>query len=151
MSETEDKVLTKELEEELKAYRFFTDEKEFLWVPPPFLKSEIPKEEWPVVNIKCRDGISIAKAEDDLGYQSKNDKLYTSSGTSRINALKKDIVNWKNIKDAKGNEVPFKRDGKGLVPDSLIRKMPLIFQTGIYDAINKQSRLTPEELAGLEF
>ena len=148
--EVVDKIIDDKLQKELDAYRFFTDEAEFLWVPPPYLKSEVPKEDWPVVKIKCRDGLEIAKAEDELGYESKNNKLYTESGTAKIKAIKKYVIGWKNIKDTKGNEVKFMMGNDG-VPDKLLKKMPPAYQMGIYQAINRQERLTETELAGLEF
>ena len=112
----------------------------------------MPKNEWPIFKVKGRDGISIAKTEDDAGYyKAKTDRMYMTTGSQRIDLIRNNVLDWRNYKDKKGNEIKCERKvGAGLV-NSCLKKLSYKIQLGLQEAILEHSQLTKEEITGLEF
>jgi len=101
----EERKLTPEVEKKLKELRGFTSDEHFFFTPNVY-KENLPKDKWPVFKLKGRDGIAIAKSEDDSGYyKTKTDQMYMTTGTSRIDLLRNNILGWKNFKDKKENNI----------------------------------------------
>lgn len=150
--EEEKKELTPELEEELARLKGFTDDSTFLYVPKLYRENEkaVPRDQWPIFKLKGRDGLDFAKAEDSMGFDTRGQKMFSNSGSLRIKILRTHILGWKNWKDRNENEIRFMGGTDG-VANKLIAKMPNSLQVELLEAVSFHSRLTEEELAGLEF
>ena len=150
--EEEIRTLSPELEEKLRAVRGFSQKAKFLYVPEVYRQNAnvIPKKEWPIFELKGKDGIDLADSEDDLGHELKNGKVYTSTGEVRIKVLKSNILGWKNFLDTENKEIVFVKDSDG-VTTTCIARLTSVLQVELNVAINAHSTLTQEELEGLEF
>lgn len=146
----EERKLTPEVEKKLKELRGFTSDEHFFFTPNVY-KENLPKDKWPVFKLKGRDGIAIAKSEDDSGYyKTKTDQMYMTTGTSRIDLLRNNILGWKNFKDKKENNISFIKRGTQVDSESL-KKISQEMQLQLQEAILSHSQLTSEEVEGLEF
>lgn len=179
--ETKDLKLTDEMKAELRDTEGFSVETPFLYAPKAFRVKDkdteefiIPKESWPRFILKSKDGLELARVEDEAGsgmtYDEKVKKIElpnVKSGTARIKILKTgilevrnweqangDILSWKGtngigtlkIKNAKGEES--ERSTTPIV--HLIGKMTVRLQRELQDAISDRLALTELELVGLE-
>ena len=146
----EDKKLSPEVEEKLKVMRGFTPKSTFFWTPVIF-KENIPREKWPIFKMTSRDGYDYAKSEDDMLYRFVGGNIKTNAGVMRFMILQKHIVGWnKNVVDKDGNPLPFERKDNLTTHETISRLTPEL-QREALNAINEQSKLSEEEIAGLEF
>lgn len=150
MTEVIKKKIEVGIDEELDEYLFLTNEETFLWTPLPFRKSSKPKSEWLTFRLKGKTGLQFIKDEDNLSYKSEKGALKTASGTSKLETLRTHIKDWKNAYDKKGNEIKFMSGNNG-VSKKLLDKFPPKLMNEVYEAINRQSTMSEEELTGLEF
>ena len=155
-NETVDVKLTPELKKKLKGFLGFTTTSEFKYVPRIFREKNedgeyiIPKELWPVFNLKGKTGIEIADEEDNSGYlDPDSNKIHLTAGKRRLGVLEKNILGWKNFRDEEGNLIEYKRVG-GVIYKTALQRIPAPLQLELHEAINEQSRLSEEELRGLE-
>jgi len=148
----ENRVLTPELEKKLKLFKGFAEESTFLYVPSIYTENSdvIPKKEWPIFKLKGNDGIALSESEDNLGSELRDGKVYTSTGEVRIKILQSNVLGWKNFIDVDDIEIPFIKNGNGLSKESIAR-MPQTIQVELLQAINNHSKLSKEELEGLEY
>lgn len=174
--ETKNLILTPDLKSKLKDFVAFDVSASFPYVPKIFRekdkdgKLEIPKEFWTVFKLKSKDGLQIAKVEDEMGYVSLDNKtnetkMQLRSGTIRLNTLRDGILSVKNFITEDGSRISWDHkmtqaiitgtDGKeniknGIKIDFIIAKMRAAFQVEIANAINERKTLTEEELQGLD-
>jgi len=149
-----DVALTPEMAEKLKGFLAFEKEASFVYVPKIFrdVKNNIPKDFWVVFKLTTKDGIESAKAQDKIGFwDAERTKFTTTLGEYRIDILSSHIIGWKNFMDVKGNKIIFDKNSDGTVKESLIKLFPSDLQIELFEAINNQSKLSEEELMGLEF
>jgi len=168
--ETTDIVLTAEMKEKLNGFLAFTVETSFKYVPKVFRENDIPKALWPVYQLKSKDGIEVAEAEDEAGYvelgkkDDASSKLKMQSGKARIATLKDGIISVKRQPLEGDRLISFDRatklltitdaDGKehitnGATVQALIRLLTAKLQSELQEAINERSTLSEEEQSGL--
>jgi hypothetical protein len=98
------------------------------------------------------DGIEATLNEDrtELSMVSGSYKLNT--GEAKLYACRRGIVSWKNLRNSKGVLIPepTKNISDGCVSDASLKQLSPSLITELANAINEQSRLTPEEESGLE-
>lgn len=162
--ETKDVVLTDEMKKRLKGYLAFKVDASFKYVPKPYRQKNsdgeyyIPKDLWPVFTLKGLDGVEATLEEDnmEISYgeitegKASDSKMKINSGKTKLNTLKKGLVNWKNLRTEDGKLVQcpdIKNDG---VSDESLRVLSPGLIAELYNAITTQSILTEEELQGLE-
>lgn len=143
----------------------------FKYVPEFYRKeeNEIPKDFWPVFILKSKNGLEIAKAEDDSGsmYLDKGEtaRMNLNTGTQRIKTLKHGIISVKNFYTEEGEIIEFSKGGKLIIKDAetgeeknsklvedsekLIPYLSAKLQVELQNAINERSQITEEELQGL--
>ena len=144
-----DKKLTPEIEEKLKALKGFTPKSTFFWTPRLF-KEHFPREKWPIFKMTSRDGYDYAKSEDDMIYTMENGSIRTNAGGLRFKILQKHIVGWnENVVDKNDKPIPFEADKDGVASEQSIRRLTPDLQREALKAINDESALTEEEIAGL--
>lgn len=164
--ETVNVVLTDEMKVKLRGALGFDVSATFKYVPLAFRSGGIDKAMWPVFVLKSKDGLEVAKSEDEAGYVEldNRNKLRLETGAQRVATLERGIVSVKNMLMESGDVVSYttdsrtmkiqRADGSESVKNcdvrGLIRLMPAAMQTELQNVINERSTLTPEELSGLE-
>jgi len=169
--ETHDMEITPDIKEKLKGFLGFQVEAAFRYVPKVFRDNNLSKNLWPVWTLRSKDGISIAKSEDSIGYvemdkkDTESTKYRTQSGTQRIETLREGIVSVKNFRCENGSIIEYDKTSSymkisplegepkekaGADIESLIKMLSAEYQIEIANAINERSTLTSEELLGLE-
>jgi len=154
--EEENKELTPELREKLRGFMAFGENPEFWYVPKIYREKNdkgefvIPKDLWPTFKLRGKTGIEIADEEDNAGYLDPDTrKVHLTTGKRRLSVLAKNILDWKNFRDEDGNAVACKRVG-GEVYKLALKRLPAALQTELHEAINEQTKLSEDELLGLE-
>lgn len=158
--------LTPELKEKLKKSLGFSIGAPFLYVPRAF-RENLPKDQWPVFTLKSKNGMEIAKLEDETGFaqssakEGDNLKIFMRSGSMRIQTLEMGIVKVKGFPTENGDLVEFdailkmmhigERIINGATVLKLIELLPASLQVELQNAINERSVLTEEELQGLAY
>lgn len=163
MSEQVDMVLTEEMKEKLKGVLGFQIDSTFPYVPIAYREKNgdgkyiVPKELWPVFTLKSKNGIEVAKAEDNAGYvtmaEKQDAKIFMTGGAARLDTLRKGVKAWKNWRDESGILIPFdeRKDIQGgQLSDAKMKMFKVDLQKDLQNAINERSTLSPEELQGLE-
>jgi hypothetical protein len=153
--ETVDLKLTAEQKKKLQDFVAIDTTEVFKYVPLVYRQKKpdgeylFPKEMWPVFTLKGKDAFDLAKTEDSIGVMDVDQKtmmpkqMRMTSGTVRIETLKKGVKGWKNFKNEKGQIVHYKGSESIAVLKSKL-------QTELQNAINEHTVLTEEELRGLE-
>lgn len=159
--------LTPEIRERLRGFLGFDTEATFPYVPKIFrYKDEkgnyiVPKNLWPIFELKPKDGVEINNLEDQIGHTEYNlsnplERRYVSrAGLFRTETLRRGIRRWKNLRmeDLVGI-VDFKPeyigDG-GLLTEDAVRVIPIKLQVDLQEAINERSTLNEDELMGLGY
>jgi len=156
-NEVVDVRLTPELKEKLRGFLGFTKTTDFLYVPKVYREKDdageyiVPKDLWPVFKLRGKTGIEVAEEEDNSGYLDPNsNRIHLTAGKRRINLLEKNILSWKNFRDEDGNVIEHVTVA-GKVYKTALQRIPAPLQVELNEAINEQSKLSEEELRGLEF
>ena len=147
--------LNDEIKERLKKNGMlgFDVDSEFLYVPLFFrdAKNNIPKSYWPVFTLRSRTGIELAEAEDEAGYinidTTGGRRYVTNSGTDRINALRKGLLAFRNLRLENDTIIEMK---KGQDVEKFLRYIHPKLQVELKRAIDNHSTLNADELLGLE-
>jgi hypothetical protein len=162
--------LTPEMLERLKNCTGFEIGNTFKYVPKDFrMKDEsgnyvVPKEFWPVFTLKSKDGLEIAKIEDNSGFVSYrpdgSTEWHGRSGEKRIATLEAGIVKIKNLPlengdtfldyDSTKEEIAINDKVSRCAGRDVIKYLRVPLQIELQEAINERSVLTEEELRGLE-
>lgn len=172
MSNKENKTLTPELEERLRKSGLlgFSTETEFYYTPKFYRGIEekdgkeivveenvFPKEVWPVFKIKPLTGLENSKMMEQIGHHEttgtgdKQVSVFKSEGTkTRVKILTEGLLDWKNFKDEKGIDVPYRKNGSIMRKDCL-DFMSFNLQVELSNAICDRMHLTKEELEGLGY
>jgi len=149
-TETKDMRFTPELQEKLRGFLVFSKESTFKYVPKVF-REHAPKDLWPVFILRGKDGVESAKVEDDAGWVDPATKaIHFTLGSQRLNLLASNIAGWSNLFDASDNEIKFEKNSNKKVSEKCLRRFPSDLQIELQNAIIEQSRLSEEELQGLE-
>lgn len=162
----EEKILemTPELRDKLKGFLAFSVETPFAYVPKIF-RENLPKENWPVFMLRSKNGLEIAKLEDNSGFltvdeANKSTSFHPQSGTSRLNTLATGIIKFKNYPMEDGALISYDSKLKTLVVggksrtaqiNDAIKHLPVDIQRDLQNAINERDTLAEEELRGLEY
>lgn len=154
--ETKEMRLTPEMKEKLSGFLGFSKNPIFKYVPEVYRQKDekgnyiFPKEVWPVFTLKGRTGLEIAELEDNSGYfDTEGKKMHVTLGSQRIKMLGTNILGWSNFYDDNDELIECKRVA-GEVYKTSMQRLPDKLQRELFNAINEQSRLTEEELQGLE-
>lgn len=157
IKKTKEMRLTPEMKKKLLGFIGFTKDPVFKYVPKIYREKnekgefEIPKSLWPVFTLKGRTGLEIAELEDNTGYFDADAKrMHITMGSQRIKMLATNIMGWSNFYDDNEEIIECKRVGGEIYKTSL-QRLPDLLQKELFEAINMQSRLSEEELQGLEF
>lgn len=175
--ETKKIVFSPEMREKMKGRLGFDVETPFTFVPKRFLEKDkegkyvFPKNMWTIYTLKSKNGLDIAKLEDDAGYmsydsKSGNSKYHMQSGAKRVGTLIDGIIRVKNfymeddtfvhfdsvaeswiIYDFEGSLIKTKTKTK---TKKLISVMHVSEQQELQEAINERSEISDEDKMGLE-
>ncbi len=170
--ETQELRLTPEMKAKLNRSLGFDVKAEFQYVPLNYRDpaNEIPKELWPVFTLTSKDGLEVAQLEDSAGEMLYDDKtkltkMKLTGGSQRVKTLESGIVKVKRYWLENGSQISYdksrremvitKEDGrtetnKSVVTRDFIKYMSAELQLEIQNAINERTRLSDEELRGLE-
>lgn len=147
-------VLTEEQKAKLKQFMPINPKKQFDYIPAIFRElgeDVIKRSEWPVFTLSSRDGVDIAKFEDNFGYMdTATNHFQTTAGKFRLKVLASHIASWKNYKTEAGEEIKFTTDATGLVSESALAFIPVALQRELLVTINDSGTLNDEELLGLK-
>lgn len=139
----------------LKSFMGFTSKSTRLWVPEEFRVQDekgnfaVPREKWPLFKIRSLSGGELEDIK-DLSVT-----VYTANGETLVqdnSGLKKKDVVEAGLVGIKGwtidgNPVEWSEESKKEIIDSI----PPLLHTSLYLAIMNNSRLTKEEIEGLEY
>lgn len=75
--------------------------------------------------------------DDEITFSDRKGRTQFLVGTSRFKKLEYCLVNWKNVKDAKGNDISCTRENKLLLPSRV--------QNELVEEINRRAGITVEE------
>jgi hypothetical protein len=152
-----DIVMDEKTKERMKNVLAFRVDAEFNFVPAVCREKDkkgeyfIPKNLWPVFTLKSLNGIDLSEVEDHISYrviEKHGDdvrmRLYNTTGSARIEILKRGVISHSNYRDMDGKVIPF-------TGEETIAKYPVSLQNELQDAIEKHSVLTEDETRGLEF
>jgi len=157
--------LTPEVKNKLKGFIGFQTDSIFKYVPKVFrdLENDIPKNLWPIFTLKSKDGIELAKIEDNIGDMkfdviTQETSMALKSGNTRITTLEYGIKKVNNFILDNGSVVSFENEELNIDGDikkhrkvkEIIKLMPINLQKELQDVINERSELSQEELEGLE-
>lgn len=162
--EQKDVILTEEMKKKLKGFMAFKLDAKFLYVPKIYREKnadgeyDIPKELWPVFTLRAMDGVEATLAEDEMefNYSDFSDgkvgksAMKMNSGRIKIETCKRGIVSWRNLRNTDGTLIQVAQSNNNGIDEGELRKLPPNLITELTNAITEQSRLTEEELLGLE-
>jgi len=164
--DSRDVVMTEEMRKRLRTCLAIPVKAEFPYVPRIYrattldkstgeLQYDIPKELWPVFFLKGIDGVQATMMEDRLlgeaTYDGNQVKTSIHSGKIRVRICKLGILGWKNFRDIQGNLIPRPElDSDGTVTEDSLKIISASLMVELANAITEQSRLTEDELLGLE-
>jgi hypothetical protein len=152
--EKKDVELTEEMRKKIEQYMAIEPAAEFRYVPKVYRdkKNNIPKELWPVFILRGLDGIEATLNEDRTELSVVNGSYKLNTGESKLYACRHGIVSWKNLRNSKGALIPdpVKNVVDGCVSDASLKQLSPSLIAEIANAVNEQSRLSPEEESGLE-
>lgn len=154
--------LTEEMKTRLEEFSAVQVEKEFKYVPKIYREKDstgnylIPKTLWPVFIIRGLSSVEYMKIGDEMEY-TKDDKgkiiLKIQSGKTALLTCKYGILDWKKFKtkdDVIISSPKIDTVSGGLDTESL-GKLSSRLMWELSNAISEQSKLSEEELTGLEF
>jgi hypothetical protein len=158
-------VLDDETKKKLAGFLGFEVSATFKYVPKVFRSGGVDKSLWPVFTLKSKDGLEIARAEDEAGYVEldNRNKLRMETGSQRVATLERGIVSVDNMLMENGDVVSYTTASRTMKTraagghesvkncdvKALIRILPARLQVELQEAINERSVLSPEELSGL--
>lgn len=156
-------ILTEELKKKLKKQTLISIKEEFIYVPEVFREKDvqgnyvIPKNLWQQFILRGLDGTDKILLEDDLLSDVKYDingkpsEIKIRSGSIKLATVRRGLLGWKNLYDEDGNIFEDKKFTKEepASDENLAILNPTII-TELFSVIEKESKLTEEELMGLE-
>jgi len=156
--EIKDVTLTDEMKNKLRNTLGIRVDSVFPYVPKAYrtFAMRIPKELWPVFTLKSIDGIQSTLFEDDMMGEAtySDEKVHTqiNSGKVKIKICSMGIMGWKNYRDIDGILLdPPQKAGDGTLAHDSLKIIPSALMVELSNAITENSRLTAEELLGLEY
>jgi hypothetical protein len=159
--------LTPELKDKLNGSLGFQVETPFPFTPPVF-RAALPKEQWPVFILRSKNGLEIAKVEDEIGVYQYNEKsaggdvkMFMHSGTVRIETLSIGIMKILRYPTEDGALMYYDTKSKlltigdrvinGASINKVLEYLPARVQISLQNAINERSVMSAEDLQGLAF
>jgi hypothetical protein len=161
--EKKEVLLTEELRQKLKACSAINIKSDFRYVPKVFREKNesgeyiFDKSLWTVFKLKGLDGIDLVKAEDDGIVDVQTDAngkvidIKLKAGSIKIGFVRRGLLGWKNLLDENLNLLPDRKFTKNnpCSEDDLKILNPSIIAE-LYSAIEGESKLSEEELLGLD-
>lgn len=171
MPDIENVTLTPEMRAKLKGFLGFQVEASFEYVPKAYRdeKNAVPREIWPVFTLKSKDGLEIAKEQEDiemaLDRDTRTSRMVLHPGPARLRTLRAGLLgvrrlpledgsrlSWDNktedltFANEKGEKV---KERNHVSVDKVIAFLPTSLQIELQTAIDDRDVMAPEELRGL--
>lgn len=160
--------LTEEVRARLRGYLGFDSSSTFKFVPE-FCRDKnkdgeyiIPKKFWPVFELQAKNGVELATMDDkasifvfDAEEGERVEK--TRRGRYMIETLQRGVKGWKNFRmEDFTTMIPFDKEKMidaetGYLRESAFHKWKPNLLVSLCNAIDRNSRLTNEELVGLDY
>lgn len=162
--EVKDVVLTDEIKAKIKGFTGFKPESSFKYVPKVYREKGpdgeyvVPKEYWPIFTLRGMDGVEATRNEDNLEvtYDNISDgnisgsSMRVNSGKTKILTCQRGIISWRNLRYDDGSLVKVPTKKNGVLDEDALRHLPPALITELANAITEQTKLSDEELLGLE-
>lgn len=155
--EMKDVGMDEAMREKLKNSLAFQIKPDFKYVPKAYRNDAVPKVLWPVFVLKGLDGPDYLEISDALDFEErtvdgKKLRIPRDSGRMALLSCQHGIVTWRNLRDRDGNVLPSPTVDldTGMLKLQALRCLTPTLMYELSNAIAEQSRLTDEELLGLE-
>ena len=152
MNKIKDVQMSKELRDRLSSFSASKPKPNFKYVPDVYRSKDqkskdyqIPKELWPVFDLKALTGRDRIESEPFDGSRFSYAKYV-------ISTVKRGLVGWSNWMDSEGKVIAFDEEihsAGDQISDAALELFPEPLLLELATAINKEARLTEEELNGL--
>lgn len=125
-----------------------------LFATPPIYKEVYPDDptKWPKFKFRPTDGLEFNQDVDDESlYKIVEGRAIAIQGRFRMLRMKRGLLDWTNLKDQFGRDIPCPKDADGRITDDAIRAMKPDLQEWVLGVISDASGVTKEESDGLKF